>query len=126
MCGMGPCFEGSILAYNLTRDEVEWVPVCGITNDLNWAEEKSTVALANYVPHVSQEGAFIARLRTHHLVSWPDSSSSQEEEEDEQEEEEEYEEGEEWEEAGPKLPSTGVDLKQGEMEEAEEEPKPSR
>ena len=47
-------FEGSILAYNPTRDEVEWVPTCGLTNDLTWAEERSAMALANYVPHVSQ------------------------------------------------------------------------
>ena len=37
-------FEGSILAYNPTRDEAEWVPMRGIANDLSWAEEKSTVA----------------------------------------------------------------------------------
>ena len=29
-------FEGSVLAYNPTRDEVEWVPTRGITNDLSW------------------------------------------------------------------------------------------
>ena len=28
-------FKGSILAYNPTRDEVEWVPTCSITNDLS-------------------------------------------------------------------------------------------
>ena len=28
-------FEGSILAYNPTRDEAEWVPTCGVTNDLS-------------------------------------------------------------------------------------------
>ena len=27
-------FEGSILAYSPAREEVEWVPTCGITNDL--------------------------------------------------------------------------------------------
>ena len=54
------------------------------------------MALANYVPHTSQEGACIARLRAHCLMSWPDDSSSQEEEEeDEQEEEEEVEQEEE-------------------------------
>ena len=46
-------FEGSILAYNPTRDEAEWVPVCGLANDLTLAEERSIVALANYVPCVS-------------------------------------------------------------------------
>ena len=55
-------FEGSILAYNLARDEAEWVPAHSLTNDLTWAEEKSTVALVNYVPHVPQEVAQIARL----------------------------------------------------------------
>ena len=55
-------FEGSILAYNTTRDEVKWVPTHGLTNDLTWAEEKSTVALANYVPCVSQEVAWIMRF----------------------------------------------------------------
>ena len=56
-------FEGSILVYNPTRDEAEWVPTCGITNDLSWAEERSAVALANFEPHVPQEAAHIARLR---------------------------------------------------------------
>ena len=28
-------FEGSVLAYNPARDEAEWVPACGITNDLS-------------------------------------------------------------------------------------------
>ena len=55
-------FEGSILAYNPTRDEAEWVPAHGPANDLNWVEEKSAMALANYVPCVSQEAAHIARL----------------------------------------------------------------
>ena len=56
-------FKGSILTYNPTRDKAEWVPACGLTNDLTWVEEKSAMALANYVPHVSQEAAHIARLR---------------------------------------------------------------
>ena len=55
-------FEGSILAYNPTRDEVEWVPTCGLTNDLTWAEERWVMALANYVLCVSQEVAQIAKL----------------------------------------------------------------
>ena len=42
-------FEGSILAYNPPRDEVEWVPSCGLANDLTWAEVRSAMALANYV-----------------------------------------------------------------------------
>ena len=86
-----------------------------------WVEEKSAVALANYVPHISEEAAHIARLRAHCLMCWLDSSSLSEEEE--QEEEEEHKEIEEQEEAGPKPPSTDVELEQGE---AEEGPEPSR
>ena len=41
-------FEGSVLAYNPTINEAERVPVHGLTNDLTWAEERSTMALANY------------------------------------------------------------------------------
>ena len=44
-------FEGSILAYNPTLNEAEWVPARSLANDLSWAEERSAVALANYVPH---------------------------------------------------------------------------
>ena len=58
-------FKGSILAYNPARDEVEWVPACGLANDLTWVEEKSAVALANYVPCIPQEAARIARLGAH-------------------------------------------------------------
>ena len=79
-------FEGSVLAYNPTRDEVEWVPTRGLANDLTWAEERSAMALANYVLHVSQEAAGIARLGACQLVSWPADSSTSEEEEEEQEE----------------------------------------
>ena len=108
-------FEGSILAYNPTRDEVEWVPACGLANDLTWAEEKSAMAQANYMPCIPQEAAQIARLGTCHLMSWPVDSSTLEKEEEEQEE------GEEWEEVDPELPSTDAELKQGE-EEGELEP----
>ena len=83
-------FEGSILVYNPTRDEAEWVPACGIANDLSWAEERSAVVLANYVPHIPQEAGRIAELGAYHLVGWPDDSSS-EEEDDEQTEEEDGE-----------------------------------
>ena len=95
-------FEGSVLAYNPARGKAEWVPAHGMTNNLSWVEEKSAVALVNYVPCISQEGAHIARLGAHCLVSWPDDSTSQQEGEEEQEEEEE---------------------EQGKVE---EEPKPSR
>ena len=113
-------FKGSVLTYNPARDEVEWVPACGITDNLSLVEEKSAMALANYVPRASQEGAHIARLGAHHLVSWPNDSSLQEEE---QEEEEEHKEVEEQGEVGPELPSGGVELEQGETE---QEAKPHR
>ena len=78
-------FEGNILAYNPARDKAEWVPTCGIANNLSWAEEKSAVALANFVPRISQEAACIAGLRAHHLVSWPNNSSSEENEQEDDE-----------------------------------------
>ena len=121
-------FEGSVLAYNPTRDEAEWVPTCGIANNLSWAEEKSAMALVNYVPHISQEVACIAGLEAHCLVSWPDNSSLQEEEEEneqeeDEEEEDEHKEAEEQGEVGPKLPSGSAALKQGKTK---QEAKPRR
>ena len=76
-------FEGSILLYNPTLNEAEWVPVHGLANDLSWAEERSAVALANYVPLTPAEAARITRLRAGKIVSCPsnDSSTSAEEEE---------------------------------------------
>ena len=56
-------FKGSILAYNPAMNEAEWVPVRSLANDLSWAEERSTVALTNYVLRVPAEVARIARLR---------------------------------------------------------------
>ena len=58
-------FEGSVLAYNPAKNKVEWVPVCGLANDLTWAEERSAVALANYVLHIPDGAAWIARLGAH-------------------------------------------------------------
>ena len=84
-------FEGSVLAYNPARDEVEWVPTRGITNNLSWAEEKSAVALANYVPRISQEAARTAALGTRCLMSWPNNSLEEEEEEEDEQEEDEQE-----------------------------------
>ena len=55
-------FEGSILAYNPTLNEAKWVPTCGLANDLSWAEERSLVALANYIPCTQEEAKRIARL----------------------------------------------------------------
>ena len=121
-------FEESILAYNPARDEVEWVPAHGIANDLSWVEERSAVALANYVTLIPQEVDHIAELRACHLVGWPEDSSSSEEEDDEQMEEEDGEqegdepEGDEHEEAegqgevDPESPSSGVVLEQGKTE----------
>ena len=127
-------FEGSVLAYNPARDEVEWVPARGITNNLSWVEERSAVALVNFVPRVHQEVANIARLGARCLVSWPDDSSSEEEdnedgqakEEDDDNGQAELEEG-EWEEedavdmeeqkeANPKPSSSSMGFKQGEVE----------
>ena len=75
-------FEGSVLAYNPTMNEAEWVPVCSLANVLSWAEERSAVALANYVPSIPAEAAWIARLGASWIVSCPgdDSSTSKEEE----------------------------------------------
>ena len=78
-------YEGGVLVYNTARDEVEWVPAHSIANDLSWVEERSAVALANFVPCVHQEAAHIAELMACCLVSWPNDSSS---EKDEQEEDE--------------------------------------
>ena len=58
-------FEGSVLAYDPAKNEAERVPAHGLTNNLTWAEERSTVALANYVPHIPEEVAWIARLGAH-------------------------------------------------------------
>ena len=89
-------FKGSVLAYNPARDEAEWVPACGITNDLSWVEERTPMVLVNYVPCIPQEVACIAALGTRHLASWPDDSSSEEEDDDQTEEEDD-----EWEEEDP-------------------------
>ena len=99
-------FEGSILAYDPTRDEAEWVPAHGVTNNLSWAEERMVVVLVNFVPHAPQEADCITELRTHCLLAWTDESSSEEEGEQMQEEggepkEDEHEEVEEWAESNP-------------------------
>ena len=76
-------FKGSILVYNPTRDEAEWVPTHGVANDLSWVEERSVVALANFMPHIPQEADRIAELGACCLLGWSDDSPS-EEEDDEQ------------------------------------------
>ena len=108
--------------YNPTRDEAEWVPTCGITNDLSWVEENSAVGLANYVPYIPQEVDHIAELRAYCLVGWPDNSSLEEEDDEQTEEEDGEPEGDEHEEAegqgeaDPELPSSGAVLKEGKTE----------
>ena len=125
--GLTYVFEGSVLAYNPTRDEVEWVPTCGDTNDLSWVEERSAVALANYVPHIPQEADHIAELGACCLLGWPDDSSSEEEDDEQMEEEDGEQEGDEpegdehkdaegQEEADPKSPPGSMALKQGKTE----------
>ena len=76
-------FKGSILTYNPALNEAEWVPARGLANDLSWAEERSAIALANYVPCTSAEAAWIARLGAGRVISCPgdDSSTSVEGEE---------------------------------------------
>ena len=71
--------------YNPMLNQAEWIPTRGLANDLSWGEERSMVALANYVPHVQKEGKRIARLRVSRVVSSPDddtSTMSMEEEEE--------------------------------------------
>ena len=101
-------FEGSVLVYNPTRDEAEWVPTRGVANDLSWVEERMAVALANFVPHTPQEVDHIRELGTHHLLAWTNDSSSSEEEEGKQMQEEgdkdEHKEVEGWGESNPKAP----------------------
>ena len=86
-------FEGSVLVYNPTRDEAEWVLTCGIANDLSWAEERSAVALVNYVPREPQEPDHIAELGACCLVGWPDDSSLEEEDDEQTEGEDGEQEG---------------------------------
>ena len=104
-------YEGSVLAYNPTRDKMEWVPACGVANDLSWAEDRMAIAMANFVPHGPQEVDHIAELGTCRLLAWTDSSSEEEEgeqmqEEGDEPEEDEGKEVEGWEESNPEaLPS---------------------
>ena len=112
-------FEGSVLAYNPARDEVEWVPARGVANDLSWVEERSVVALANFVPHVPQEADRITELWARCLVGWSDNSSSEEEDNEQMQEEDGEPEGDEHKEAegrgeaDPKSSSRGAVLEQG-------------
>ena len=126
MCGAALIFEGSILVYNPARDEAEWVPTHGVANDLSWAEERTMVALANFVPCIPQEADHIVELGTRCLLGWSTDSSSEEEDDQMQEEDvkpegdepegDEHEEVEGWGEANPKLPSSGTVRGQSETE----------
>ena len=85
---LGIIFGGSVLAYNVTRDEAEWVPMYGVTNDLSWAEERMAVTLVNFVPHIPQEADRLAELGAHCLLGWTNDSPSDEDDEQTQEEDE--------------------------------------
>ena len=76
-------FKGSILAYNPTLNEAEWVSAHGLANDLSLAEGRSAVALANYVPHAPVEVAQIARLGAGRIISCPGNNSTTSAEEEE-------------------------------------------
>ena len=120
-------FKGSVLAYNPTRDEAEWIPTHGVTNDLSWVEERSAVALANFVLHVPQEVDCIVELGTRHLLGCSDDSPSEKEDEEQMQEEDgeleddesegdEHEEAEGQGEEDPKPLSSSAVLVQGETE----------
>ena len=105
---------------------MEWVPACGVANDLSWAEERSAVALANYVPHIPQEANCIAELGARHLMGWSNDSSSEEEDDEQMQKEDGKLEGDEPEgdeheaegqgETDPRSPSSSVALEQGKTE----------
>ena len=69
-------FKGSILTYNPALNEAEWVPACCLANDFSWAEERSAMALTNYVPHASAEAAWITRPGAGRVISCPGNDSS--------------------------------------------------
>ena len=45
-----------MLAYDLTSNEAEWIPVQGMASDLSQVEEASAKELSNMVPHDTIEG----------------------------------------------------------------------
>ena len=69
-------FEGSVLTYNPAQNEAEWVLVRGLANDLTPGEERSAIALTNYVLWVTREVVRIARLGASQIVNWPSESST--------------------------------------------------
>ena len=109
----GLIFEGSILAYDPARDEVEWVPAHGVANNLSEAEKRMAVAFANFFPHTDQEANRIAELGTRHLA-WTGDSSSEEEGEEMQEEDDMHEQIQEEDEHIP--PPLLEDNERGEVE----------
>ena len=114
-------FEGSILAYDPARDEVEWVTTHRVANDLSWVEERMAVALANFVPCAPQDVDRIMELGACRLLAWTDNSSSEEEGEQMQEEgdepkEDEHEEVEGWGVSNPKAPPGDEMCRRGEAE----------
>ena len=106
----GLIFKGNILAYNATRDKVEWVPTWGVTNDLSWVKERMAVMLANSVPCIPQEADWVVELGAHCLQGGADDSPS--EEEDEQMQEEDEPEGDEHEEAEEQEEEDSADLEE--------------
>ena len=111
----GLIFKGSILAYNATRDEAEWVPAHRVTNDLSWVKERMAVTLANFVPCIPQKVDCVAELGAHCLLGWADNSPSEEDDEQTQEEEDEPE-GDEHKEAEEQEEEDPTNLEeQGEM-----------
>ena len=116
-------FEGSILAYDLTMDEAEWVPTHGVTNNLSLVEERMVVTLVNFVPHSPHEADHIMELRTCHLLAWTDNPSlegedeqMQEEEDKQMQEDDECKEVEGQGESNPKAPSGDKMCEWGEAE----------
>ena len=114
-------YEGSILAYNPTRDKAELVPTHGVANNLSWVEERMVVALANFVPCAPQEADRIAELGTRCLLAWTNDSLEEEEGEQTEEEGDEPEEDkgkevEEWGESNPEAPPSDEMHGQGKAE----------
>ena len=109
----GLVFEGSVLAYDPTWDEAEWVPAHGVANNLSWAEERMVVTLVNFVPRTGQEADRIAELGTHRLA-WTDDSSLEEEGDEMQEEDDTHEQTQEEDERIP--PTLLEDNECGEVE----------
>ena len=69
-------FEVSILVYNPALNEAEWIPMREFANVLSWGEERSAVALANYMPCAPKKRKRIARLGAGRVVSCPGDDSS--------------------------------------------------